>query len=81
MVKVEFKLNGRSVRPNDIANQLEKAMVKQVQDGITKKLRNVRDPETGAAPTVKVVGRSLDNLSFEVMGSPALIEEVKRRLR
>lgn len=81
MVKVEFKLNGRAVRPNDIANQLEKAMLKQVQDGITKKLRNVCDPETGAAPTVKSVGRSLDNLSFEVAGSPALIEEVKRRLR
>ncbi len=81
MVKVEFKLNGRSVRPNDIANQLEKAMLKQVQEGITKKLRNVHDPKTGAAPTVKVVGRSLNNLSFEVAGSPALIEEVKRHLR
>ncbi|GLR50477.1 hypothetical protein KYK30_01755 [Shinella yambaruensis] len=81
MVKVEFKLNGRSVRPNNIANQLERAMLKQVQDGITKKLRSVRDPETGAAPTVKVIGRSLNNLSFEVAGSPTLIEEVKRRLR
>lgn len=81
MVKVEFKLNGRSVRPNDIANQLEKAMFKQVHDRITQKLRTVRDPETGAVPTVRVVGRSLDNLSFEVSGSPALIEEVKRRLR
>jgi len=80
MVKVEFKLNGRSVRPNDIANQLEKAMLNQVQEGIKKKLRSVRDPETGAAPTVTVTGRSLDNLSFEVSGSPALIEEVKRRL-
>lgn len=81
MVKVEFKLNGRSVRPNDIANQLEKAMLKQVHGGVAKKLRTVRDPETGVAPTVKVVGQSLNNLSFEVAGSPALIEEVKRRLR
>lgn len=81
MVKVAFKLNGRTVRPNDIANQLEKAMLKQVQAGITKRMQNVRDPETGATPTVSVVGRSLNNLSFEVAGSAALIEEVKRRLR
>jgi hypothetical protein len=81
MVRVEFRLNGRSVRPNDIADQLERAMLKQMQDGVAKKLRNVRDPKTGAAPTVRVVGRSLNNLSFEVAGSPALIEEVKRRLR
>ena len=81
MVKIEFKLNGRNVRPNDIANQLEKAMLKQVQDNVTQKLRGIRDPETGASPTVRAVGRSLDNLSFVVAGSPALIEEVKRRLR
>jgi len=80
MVKVEFRLNGRTVRPNDIANQLEKAMLKQVQEGIEKKLRSVRDPDTGAAPKVTVTGRSLDSLAFEVSGSPALIDEVKRRL-
>lgn len=81
MLKVEFKLNGRSVRPNEIANQLERAMLKQVEEEIATKLRNVRDPHTGTAPVVEIVGRSLDKLSFEVSGSPALIEEAKRHLR
>lgn len=81
MIKVEFKMNGRTVRPNDIANQLERAMFEQIRDGIAEKLRDVRDPETGAEPTITMTGRSLDNLSFEVAGSPALIEEVKRRLQ
>lgn len=52
MVKVEFKLNGRTVRPDQIANQLEKALFKEVESNIRKKLWNVRDPETGASPTV-----------------------------
>jgi hypothetical protein len=81
MLKIEWKLNGRKIRPNDIANQLERAMLSQVEEVVRSKLRGVRDAETGAAPTVTVVGRSLDNLSFEVSGSPALIEEVKRRLQ
>lgn len=81
MLKIEWKLNGRKIRPNDIANQLERAMISQIEEMVRGKLRDVRDPETGAAPTITVVGRSLDNLSFEVSGSPALIEEVKRRLQ
>lgn len=81
MLKIEWKLNGRKVRPNDIANQLERAMLSQIEEMVRGKLRGVRNPETGAAPTITVVGRSLDNRSFEVSGSPALIEEVKRRLQ
>ncbi|MDE0695840.1 MAG: hypothetical protein OXH76_08425 [Boseongicola sp.] len=81
MLKIEWKLSGRKVRPNDIANQLERAMLSQIEEMVRGKLRGVRNPETGAAPTITVVGRSLDNLSFEVTGSPALIKEVKRRLQ
>ena len=81
MVRVEFKLNGCTVRPDQIANQLEKALFKEVENNIRKKLRNVRDPETGARPTVQVVGQSLKNLSFQVSDVARLIEEVKRRLQ
>ena len=81
MIDIEFKLNGRKVRPNDIGNQLEKAMFMHVRDGISAKLRGVSDPEIGSSPKVIVKGRSLDDLSLEVSGSPKLIEEVKRLLR
>lgn len=80
MIDIEFKLNGRKVRLNDIANELERAMLKQVQDNIAQKLRGIRDPETGEAPKVIVKGRGLNDLSFEVSGSEALVAEVKRRL-
>lgn len=81
MIDIEFQLNGRKVRPNDVGNQLEKAIFSQVRDNITGKLRGISDPESGNRPKVIVKGRSLDNLSFEISGSPKLIEEVKRRLR
>jgi hypothetical protein len=80
MIDIEFKLNGRKVRPNDIANELERAMLKQVRDNIAQKLRGIRDPETGEGPKVTVKGRGLNDLSFEVSGSEALVAEVKRRL-
>ncbi|EHK57055.1 hypothetical protein MAXJ12_11817 [Mesorhizobium alhagi CCNWXJ12-2] len=58
MIKVEFKINRRTVRPSDIANQLERAMFEQVRDGIAQKLQNVRDPETDVEPTITMMGRS-----------------------
>lgn len=75
MLKTERKLNGRKINPNDIANQLERAMLSQIKAMVSGKLRGVRDPETGAAPTITVVGRSIDNLSFEVSGFGEAIHE------
>jgi hypothetical protein len=43
-------------------------------------VQSVRDPDSGAAPKITVTGRALDSLAFEVSGSPALINEVKRCL-
>lgn len=80
MIDIQFKMNGRKVRPNQIANVLERAMFEQIKDDITRKLRGVRDPKTGERPKVIVKGRSLKNLSFEVSGPESLVEEVKRRL-
>lgn len=80
MIDIDFKLNGRMVRPDDIADELERAMLTQVRDDIAQKLHGIRDPETGAAPKVTMKGSGLNDLSFEVSGSEALVEEVKRRL-
>jgi len=81
MIDIEFQLNGRKIRQNDIGDQLEKAMFSQLRDSIAGKLRGICDPESGSRPKVTVKGRSLDILSFEISGSPKFIEEVKRRLR
>ena len=80
MIEIEFKINDRKVSPNNIGNQLEKAMLSQIRDNIVNKLKGLRDPKTGKQPKLTVQGRSLNDLSFEVSGSPELIEEVKRRL-
>jgi hypothetical protein len=80
MIDVSFEIDGRKVRPNQIQDALERAMFEDVRDQLVRKVGNIRDPKTGARPKLRVRGRSLDNLSVEVEGSPELIEEVKRRL-
>lgn len=81
MIEVSFEIGGRKVRPNQVKDALERAMFEKVRDHLVKRVGNVRDPETGASPKLRVKGRKLSDLKIEVVGSPKLIEEVKRRLR
>lgn len=80
MIDIEFKLDGRTIRPNQLASEWERAIMKQVHENIDKMLHGIRDPETGMTPKITLKGRSLDKLSIEVSGSEALIKEVNRRL-
>ncbi|MYA62930.1 MAG: hypothetical protein F4X94_10215 [Dehalococcoidia bacterium] len=80
MIDISFEVNGRKVRPNQIADALERAMFEQVRDQLVRQLHGIRDPKTGALPKLKVKGRNLESLNVEIEGSPELIERVKNRL-
>ncbi len=79
-VDVEFRIGGRKVHPNQIANEWEKAIMKEWRDDFVRKLRGIRDLKTGERPKIIVKGRSLSNLTIEVEGSKNLIDEVNRRV-
>ena len=68
MIDISFEIGGRRVNPNNIGDAIEKAVYQQVSDTVKKSLSSVRCPEHGQRPTVKIKGRNLDNLSFEVNG-------------
>ena len=80
MIEVTFEIGGRKIRLNQIKDALERAMFEQIREGLIKRIGNIRDPETNAVPKLRVKGRSLENFSIEVEGSPYLIEQVKHRL-
>jgi hypothetical protein len=81
-VDISFEVNGRKVNPDQIGNALEKAVFRQIQDTIHKKVFTVRCPIHGTAPT-QIVGKGLStkSMNFEVYGCcNALGEQVKRVL-
>ena len=82
MIDISFEINGRKVSPRNMGNALESAVLKSVQESITKSVGSVRCPEHVQKPKVKVKGRNLDSLSFEVSGCcDQLIETVKKKLK
>lgn len=81
MIDISFEINGRKVSPRNVGDTLESAMLQSIQDSISKAVGSARCPEHGHKPKIKVKGRNLDSLKFEVSGCcDSLIEQVKRKL-
>lgn len=80
MIDISFEINGRKVNPNQMGNALEQALLSSIKDEVTQKVRSIRDPKTGERPTIKVKGRSIDSLSFEISGSEDLVGRVRKAL-
>ena len=68
MIDISFKINGRTVNPRNIGDELEKAVLTEVGDSIKKSLRSVSCPVHHKHPKVVIQGRDLSNLSFEISG-------------
>jgi len=82
VIDINFEINGRKVSPRNMGNALESALLQSVQDSITRSVGSARCPEHGQRPKIKVKGRNLDSLSFEVAGCcDQLIDSVKKKLK
>ena len=77
---ITFEIGGRRVKPENIADALEAAMLEAIAGQIREKVGSIRDPETGEFPTIVVRGDDLDNLQFHVEGSQKVIDMVRERL-
>jgi hypothetical protein len=65
-----------------MGNALESAVLKSAQESIIKSVGSAQCSEHAQRPKVKVKGRNLDSLSFEVSGCcDQLIEAVKKKLK
>lgn len=80
MIDISFEINGRKVNPNRVGDALTAAVLESIKKQLLSKIGSIRDPKTGQRPKVKIRGRNLDNLTFEVSGSPELVERVKAKL-
>jgi len=82
VIDINFEINGRKVSPRNMGNALESALLQSVQDSITRSVGSARCSQHGQRPKIKVKGRNLDSLSFEVAGCcDQLIDSVKKTLK
>ena len=80
MIDISFEINGSKINPNRMGDALQAAVLESIKKQIHSKIGSIRDPKTGQRTKIKVKGRNLDNLTFEVSGSPELVERIKAKL-
>lgn len=85
MVKTGFKLNGRSIRPDQLARELKGAMTKQFEDSVKKRVSQtvsqVRCRAHGQVARVTFHGNPTSGMRFDVSGCcDDLVHEVRQRL-
>jgi hypothetical protein len=51
MLKIHFEIDGRPMKPGDIADVVEQVILKQIEEHLREKIGTIRDPETGEFPT------------------------------
>lgn len=78
MFSLEF--NGKPFDPESFTDTIMKGLMDQVAANIREKIGAIRDPETGAFPTVVVYADSLQNIRYRVEGSDALLALVNERM-
>jgi hypothetical protein len=80
MLKIKFEIDGQEIRSNDIKDAFQALMLKVVDEHIRRKVGAIRHPETGEWPVIVARGSSLENLKFEISGSPELVKIIAERL-
>ena len=76
---VEFRLGGRKVSSRQFFDGIQKEMLSQAEAEIERRLRGVRDPETGKPVNVtrrRVAGKT----SWDVEGSPEAVAAARKIL-
>jgi len=81
MMKISFELNGRKINPNQIGKEIEKAVFENVQKSIIKSVGSIHCKTHGKTPSIKVKGRSVEKLNFDVSGCcEDIIDQVRKKL-
>ena len=81
MIKLEVRLNGKKIKPENLKNEIEKDLLRTMIDSIRKPIKGMRCKIHGEAPKVTVSGKSLKNLSVQVGGCcQEFIDEVTKKI-
>ncbi len=82
MIDVTFEIGGRRVNPNRFGDEIAKAILTEVAANVKKGLSSVTCPEHGQRPKVRVTGRDVNNLSWNVDGCcQKLVDTAMKKLK
>ena len=63
-----FHINGKKINPNNIGNVIEASIAQGIQQVVVNAVWQLSCTHHGKNPKVKILGKDLDSIQFEVSG-------------
>lgn len=77
---LKMTMNGQTMGLGELEKELMKAALEGVKNEMQERFSSIRHPDTNEFPTVRMGGKSLDDISVVIEGSPSLLEVVGQQL-
>ncbi len=82
MLEISFEINGKKVHQNKISEELERSIVKNIVEQLSKKVGYVVCPEHGNYAKITASGDSISHLDLRVSGCcQKIVDKVKSILK
>lgn len=68
MITISFEINGKRVRPDELGDALNAAILSGIHDSIVKAVGDIRCINHNECPCILIKGHNLDELTFDISG-------------
>lgn len=79
MLEIHFEVGGRKLEPCFIGDSAKKAALLRAARQVKRKFADIRIPDCHDPLRILITGRDVNNLRYELHGSPEVLEMVRQQ--
>lgn len=79
MLEIHYEVAGKKLDPCFIGDSMQKAVLLRAAHQVKQKFADIRIPDRQNPLRILIKGSDIDNLRYELCGSPEVLELVKRQ--
>ncbi len=79
MLEIHYEVGGKKLDPCFIGDSIKKAVLLRAARQVKRKFADIRIPDRQSPLRILIKGRDINNLSYELHGSPEVLELVRQQ--
>lgn len=79
MLEIHFEVGGKKLDPCFIGDSVTKAVLLRAARQVKRRFADIRIPDSHDSLRILIKGRDLNNLKYELHGSPEVLELVRQQ--
>lgn len=79
MLEIHFEVGGRKLDPCFIGDSMTRAVLLRAARQVKRRFADIRIPDSCDPLRILITGRDINNLKYELYGSPEVLDLVRRQ--